>query len=75
MRVKGFLNNDDEGQVKGFVKNLIKSKNLEEGDLNESGGLGVRYEANYDGELVFEVHRLIATVTVSKKKVEELKKE
>jgi len=64
VKIGCFLNNEETKDVKDFIKQLQKDKKAE---LLETGGLGVRVERFKDCD-IFDVYRIVGTVTISTKK-------
>lgn len=67
--IKLFLNNEEEKDVKDYIRMLMKKKPIEITDFVESGGFGVRVDDIFDnGTILFDVYRIVATVEVKPKK-------
>lgn len=64
MKIGCFLNDEEIKDVKDFIKQLQKDKKTE---YVETGGFGVRVERFKDCD-IFEVYRIVGTVTISTKK-------
>lgn len=71
MKVEGLINDEEEKEVRRFIKELLKDKKVER---IGSGFLYVSEGDSHDDILEFDVLRQIACVRITKKEAEKMKR-
>jgi len=66
MKIDYILNDEDMKEVKDWIDELLKKKDLEIGDNISSGGLGVMLEDKGEKNYTFAIYREIGLVAIKK---------